>query len=71
HVGPPGLPQAPPPLSGAGAPPRTRPRGGRGRGPPRDGAVFAQEAAGEWSFTAHLVQDRYLVGEAHRPRPRP
>ncbi|WP_405435187.1 hypothetical protein OG373_40275 [Streptomyces avidinii] len=39
----------------------------------RDGAVFAPEefapeAAGEWSFAAHLVQDRYLVGEAHGPR---
>lgn len=24
--------------------------------------------AGEWSFATHLVQDRYLVGEAHRAR---
>ncbi|MFI7354044.1 hypothetical protein ACIBTP_08860 [Streptomyces avidinii] len=29
---------------------------------------FGPQAAGEWSFAAHLVQDRYLVGEAHGPR---
>ncbi|MFJ7589429.1 4'-phosphopantetheinyl transferase family protein [Streptomyces sp. NPDC097617] len=27
------------------------------------------EAVGEWTLAAHLVQDRYLVGEAHGPRP--
>ncbi|CAM5599302.1 hypothetical protein SAVIM40S_00023 [Streptomyces avidinii] len=47
-------------------------------GQQQDGAVFAQDAfgsqesapqpAGEWSFAAHLVLDRYLVGEAHGPR---
>ncbi|MGW6985047.1 4'-phosphopantetheinyl transferase family protein [Streptomyces sp. NPDC054932] len=33
------------------------------------GAAGARAAAGEWSFASHLVLDRYLVGEAHRPRP--
>ncbi|MDJ0384711.1 4'-phosphopantetheinyl transferase superfamily protein [Streptomyces sp. G-G2] len=28
--------------------------------------VPADEGAGEWSFATHLVQDRYLVSEAHR-----
>ncbi|MFC9297024.1 4'-phosphopantetheinyl transferase family protein [Streptomyces sp. NPDC057011] len=32
-------------------------------------ARAAEPVAGEWSFATHLVQGRYLVGEAHRPRP--
>ncbi|MDX3540713.1 4'-phosphopantetheinyl transferase superfamily protein [Streptomyces sp. MB09-01] len=32
-------------------------------GAPREG-----DAAGEWTFTTHLVQERYLVGAAHRRR---
>ncbi|MFJ3514615.1 4'-phosphopantetheinyl transferase family protein [Streptomyces sp. NPDC090131] len=33
------------------------------------GAAQGEPAAGEWSAAAHLVQDRYLVGEAHLLRP--
>ncbi|MBT2479888.1 4'-phosphopantetheinyl transferase superfamily protein [Streptomyces sp. ISL-94] len=32
-------------------------------------AQAAEPVAGEWSFATHLVQDRYVVSEAHRPRP--
>ncbi|MFD9411468.1 4'-phosphopantetheinyl transferase family protein [Streptomyces sp. NPDC059989] len=32
-------------------------------------AQDARPVAGEWSFATHLVQDRYLVSEAHRARP--
>ncbi|MFE6839551.1 4'-phosphopantetheinyl transferase family protein [Streptomyces sp. NPDC057705] len=33
------------------------------------GAVQEGGAAGDWSLTTHLVQERYLVGAAHRRRP--
>ncbi|WP_327419060.1 4'-phosphopantetheinyl transferase family protein [Streptomyces sp. NBC_01233] len=33
------------------------------------GAPQEGDAAGQWRFTTHLVQERYLVGAAHRRRP--
>ncbi|MET9324311.1 4'-phosphopantetheinyl transferase superfamily protein [Streptomyces sp. NPDC003038] len=33
------------------------------------GGVAGGAGGGEWSFATHLVQDRYLVGEAHQRRP--
>ncbi|MEU5599638.1 4'-phosphopantetheinyl transferase superfamily protein [Streptomyces sp. NPDC020298] len=35
------------------------------------GAALAEDTAGEWSFATHLVQERFLVSEAHRRAARP
>ncbi|MFG3158191.1 4'-phosphopantetheinyl transferase family protein [Streptomyces sp. NPDC048219] len=36
-----------------------------------DGAALDGDEHGAWSFATHVVQDRFLVSEAHRHQPKP